>query len=462
MKKVLLKILKQSIIFLIISTTFICLNIYFDTVPAKTLGTIIDYLPKSNDFYDEIIKNIYILIGASLLCMTFRLIWKLCIQAISRNAERVMKDEIFKQFLKLKLDSIQNIKNGELMSYMTKDIAEVRSLIYRVSNQIVRAIAIFVIAISRMKEVDSRLTVIVLIPLILSVIITFLIKNKISKSFKVAQQEFTYLSEFVQESTDSIRTTKAYSIEDSQNETFVRKNNSVRLSNQEVDYYQVLFYTSIDICFGLSIGITLIYGSNLVLRQLITVGDLVAFIGYLSLFANPMIWIPAIVSKAKRAFISYGRLNKLYSLDVEEIGDNASSETNSIKGEIKIDNLTFNYPEYTDNVLKNISLTIPENSTLGIIGTIGSGKTTLVNLLLRLYDFEDGKIFINGQDIKSLDLEDLRKSFCYITQDSFLFSNTIKNNITLFKDIYKDEDILDSTNKAMFKSDLDRMEDGII
>lgn len=461
MKKVILKILRDSIIFLIISTIFISLNIYFDTIPAKTLGTIIDYLPKSNVYEDEIIKNIYVLIFASLLCMVCRLVWKMCVQVISRSAEKTMKDEIFKQFLRLKLDSIQNIKNGELMSYLTKDIAEIRSFIYRLSNQIVRAVAIFIIAITRMKEVNSKLTVTVLIPLLLSIVITFFIKNKISKSFKEAQTKFTAMSEFVQESTDSIRTTKAYSIEDSQSKTFVRKNNSVRLANQTVDYYQALFYTSIDICFGLCIGISVIYGSSLVLSHQISVGDLVAFTGYLALFEKPMIWIPAIVSKAKRARISYARLDKLYSLEVEPISDDASSDANTIKGDIVIKNLTFNYPEYTDEVLKNVSLRIPQGSTLGIIGTIGSGKTTLTNLLLRLYDFENNKIFIDGKDIKSLDLEDLRKSFCYITQDNFLFSNTIKNNITLFKDEYREEDVIDSVDKAMFKSDLDSMKDGI-
>lgn len=130
-------------------------------------------------------------------------------------------------------------------------------------------------------------------------------------------------------------------------------------------------------------------------------------------------------------------------------------------GNIEIKDLTFNYPEHIETVLNNINVTVNKGETLGIIGTIGSGKTTLMNLLLKLYQVKDGKIKIGGKDINEIPVEVLRENICYITQDNFLFSTTLKENISLFKDEYKEEDIYKSTQKAMIKEDIENMKNGI-
>ena len=151
----------------------------------------------------------------------------------------------------------------------------------------------------------------------------------------------------------------------------------------------------------------------------------------------------------------------MFKLPEEEIDNFEKSNEDKLNGDIEIKNLTYNYPGYIETVLENINIDIKKGESLGIIGVIGSGKTTLMNLLLKLYDVERGKIFIDGKDINDIPVKIIRDNICYITQDNFLFSATLKENINLFKDEYKDEDIEDSTKQAMIYDEISHMDDGI-
>lgn len=288
-----------------------------------------------------------------------------------------------------------------------------------------------------------------------------ILKKYVEKSFKKSQKHFTKLSEYVQESTDAIRTTKAYSGETNQLKKFIKKNKLLKMSNIAVDIYSTLLSSTVMICFGFCYGITILYGSRLVLAKTISIGDLVAFTGYIDLFFTPLFWLPGIISKIERAIISYHRLEKVFNLEKENLKLEGISNNERIHGDISIKNLTFNYPGNMDIILDDISIDIKEGETLGIIGTIGSGKTTLMNLLLRLYQVQDGKIFINNTDINNIELAKLRNSVSYITQDNFLFSTTIKDNISLFRNTFDDSEIEESTEKSMISDDIGNMKNGI-
>lgn len=175
---------------------------------------------------------------------------------------------------------------------------------------------------------------------------------------------------------------------------------------------------------------------------------------------GPVTWIPGVISRYKRAKLSYQRLDKVFALEKEKINNKAVRE-DDFKGNIEIKDLSFNYPDNLETVLKHINLKVNKGETLGIIGTIGSGKTTLMNLLLRLYPVPDKKIFIDGKDINEIPLMSLRNHICYITQDNFLFSTTLKENIKLFKDEFEDEQVKESTKNAMIYDDIEKMQNGI-
>ena len=461
MKDILISIYKKLSLKMFIVVTLVAVNVYLLTYPSKVLGNIIDLLGNIEANKPEILSLIIKLLIASLILIVIRVIWKYTLAFITRTVEKDLRDKLFDHFLRIKLSSIQDIKNGEIMSYFVKDIGEIRGFTYRFLSHASRVFFIFIITIIMMIQVDLSLTIAAICPIVLTTYIILILKNYVEKSFKKSQRYFTNLSEYVQESTDAIRTTKAYSGETNQLKKFIKKNKILKMGNIAVDIYSTLLSSSVMICFGFCYGITILYGSKLVLENKITIGDFVAFTGYIDLFLTPLFWIPGIISKFKRAQISFNRLDKVFTLEKENLMLEGISSSERISGDIKIQNLSFNYPGNLDMILDDITVEIKQGETLGIIGTIGSGKTTLMNLLLRLYPVSNGKIFIGGQDINDLDLAKLRNSISYITQDNFLFSTTIKDNISLFRDEFQDKEIEESTEKSMISGEIEKMKNGI-
>ncbi len=462
MKKVIIDSLKKYKLSSLIHFIFIGLNIYLLTIPAKIIGDIVDMLYDIETNKQNIINNIYFLLGICVVLLSVRMVWKYTETVISRGFERDIKEKLFERFLKLKLKDIQNIKNGEIMSYFVKDTNEIRSAVYRIISHGARIVYTFIIAIYQMASgVNIYLTIATIIPILIASFLIVKIKNQVEKSFAKAQDRFTELSEYIQESTDSIRTTKAYACERNQLEDFIKKNRKVRQSDNTVDIYSNLLTTTVNICFGLCYSIALLFGGKLVVDGQITVGELVTFNGYIGLFVGPVSWIPPLIARIKRAQISYRRLNKVFELDTEKVNVKEKEVENKLEGNIVIRNLNFHYPEVMENALEDINIEIKKGETLGIIGTIGSGKTTLMNLLTRLYSIPRGKIEIDGKDINDIPIEVLRENICYITQDNFLFSSTLKDNISLFKEEYRTEEIKDSTKKAVIYDEISKMPKGI-
>ena len=463
MKKTLIKILNKYKLTTFLTVFFIMLNIYFLTYPPKIIGKIVDLLYNVEVNKDQIITNTFYLLGICIILLIVRMPWRWLVGYVPRSIERDIKDKLFEQFMKIKMTNIQNIKNGELMSYFVKDISEIRAFIYKALSHGTRFVFTMIIATyAMMSGVNVNLTIITLIPIIITTLIIIKIKMYLEQSYRKSQKYFTELSEFVQESTDAIRTTKAYTGETNQLKEFIRKNRCLREANNAVDVHSTLLSTCLNIGFGLCYGISLLYGSKLVLEESISIGDFVAFNGYIGLFVGPVSWLPAVISRYKRAELSYKRLDKVFNLEREKISIKGNLQNEEgIKGNIEIKDLTFNYPEHIETVLNNINVTVKKGETLGIIGTIGSGKTTLMNLLLRLYPVQNGKIFIDEQDINDIPLKTLRDNICYITQDNFLFSTTLRENVKLFKDGFEEEEIKESTKNAMIYDDIEKMQNGI-
>lgn len=465
MKKVLIDAIKKYKWSCILQIVLIGINMYLLTFPSKIIGQIIDLLYDIGSNKEKILAYTFYLIGIVILLLFVRTPWRYLSGYIPRSIEKEIKNKLFDQMLKIKMESLQKIKNGELMSYFVKDIMEIRAIIYRLMSYGSRIVFILIIVTATMIQgVDLKLTIITLLPILFTCFLVVKIKKYVERSFQKSQKYFTELSEYVQESTDAIRTTKAYSQEGYQLKEFIRKNKRLKASNNAVDVHSTLLSCSINICFGLCYGISLLYGSKLVIEGQITVGDFVAFNGYIGLFVGPVSWLPGLISRFKRAQISYHRLDKVFDLEREKLSLSTKEGFNSknkLKGNIEIKDLTFNYPENIDMVLENINLEVKQGQMLGIIGTIGSGKTTLMNLLLRLYRVPNGKIFIDGIDINEIPLMVLRNSICYITQDNFLFSTSLKENISLFREEFKQEEIEDSTKGAMIYDDIEKMENGI-
>lgn len=462
MKQELIQTLKKHKWKILLEVILIVINVIFIAYPSKIVGEMIDLLYNADANKAEIIKSIINLLLVAIATLVTRTLWKDLDFKLYINMDKELKDKLFTKLLKAKVKSLDEIKNGEIMSYFVSDLRKVTNIMTKFISTGTRIIANFVVVIIMMaKSSNMKLTLISLIPVFITVVVIILIRDKIDKSIRLVQKSFTDLSEYVQESTDSIRTMKAFCGEEKQINEFENKNSVLKKNNIRVSKEQNLLFVSISLGFGIAYAISLLYGSKLVLNGEITVGDLIAFNGYLVVLEPTVNWTPWLLSRVKRFKVSYERLCKMFNLPEEEIWDFEIENTDKLEGNIEIKNLTYNYPGYIETVLENININVKKGESLGIIGVIGSGKTTLMNLLLKLYDVEKGKIFIDGTDINDIPVKTIRDSICYITQDNFLFSATLKENINLFKDEYKDEDIEKSTKNAMIYDEISDMEEGI-
>lgn len=462
MKQELIKSLKKYKWKILIEIILIVFCVIFIAYPSKLIGKMVDLLYNAEMNKTEIIKSVIQLLFVSLVIIVTRIAWKNLDFRINIYIDKDIRDRLFTKLLKAKVESLNEIKNGEIMSYFVSDLRKVTMTTSKFISTGTRIIANFAVAITMMSSsCNIKLTVISLIPVFATIVIIILIRNRMDKSFKLAQKSFTDLSEYVQESTDSVRTMKAFCGEEKQIEEFEKKNATLKKNNISVSINQNLLFVCVSFGFGIAYAISLLYGSNLVLKNEISIGDLIAFNGYLAILEAPVTWIPWLLGRAKKFKVSFDRLDKMFKLPEEEIEDFEKNDNDKLEGNIEIKNLTYNYPGYIETVLENININIKKGESLGIIGVIGSGKTTLMNLLLKLYDVERGKIFIDGKDINDINVKTIRDNICYITQDNFLFSATLKENINLFKDEYKDEDIEESTKQAMIYDEISSMEEGI-
>lgn len=462
MKKELIKSLKKYKWQILIEIILIIISVIFIAYPSKIVGRMIDLLYNAESNKSEIIKSIVQLLSISIGILITRALWKNLDFRTNIYIDKDLKDRLFTKLLKTKVKSLDEIKNGEIMSYFVSDLRKVTMTTAKFISTGTRIIANFTIAIIMMSNsCNIKLTLISLIPVFITIVVIIFIRKRWMDVMKEAQKSFADLSEYVQESTDSIRTMKAFCGEDKQIEEFKDKNATLKKYNISVSKNQNLLFVCVSLGFGLAYAITLLYGSNLVINGKISIGNLIAFNGYLAMLEGPVMWIPWLFGRAKKFKVSFDRLNKMFKLPEEEIDNFEKSNEDKLNGDIEIKNLTYNYPGYIETVLENINIDIKKGESLGIIGVIGSGKTTLMNLLLKLYDVERGKIFIDGKDINDIPVKIIRDNICYITQDNFLFSATLKENINLFKDEYKDEDIEDSTKQAMIYDEISHMDDGI-
>ncbi len=462
MKNIILEVLKRSKWIILFEIIFIIINILLTTYPAKIIGEIIDLMYNMDEFKNVILQKTGIILVICIGILIVRTSWKYLEISMSNTFVTTLRNKLFEKLMKIHLEELKDIKNGQIMSYFVSDIKTMRAFVSRVISTITRIVMTGVIVIGTMStDVNINLTLAILIPIVITTIIVVILKSYVEKNYKQAQKDFTDLSEYVQESTDSIRTTKAYVGEEKQTKEFIVKNKKVKDSNNKLEVYSSLLHTTIQSCVGICYAISILYGSNLVLQNKITVGDLVAFNGYIALLVTPMNAIPWIVNKYKRAVVSYNRLNDVFSLKEEDVEINEKKVDNELQGHIKIDNLTYTYPGTKKEVLKDINLEIKPGKNLGIIGVLGSGKTTLANLLLKLYRVKENKIYIDGEDINDIDTKVLRENICYITQENFLFSTSLKENISLFREEYKDEEIKNSTKSAIVYDDILEMPENI-
>lgn len=438
-KNIIKNFIRDNLLTYIAGLIFMLTSSYVQTLFPKVLGNTIDILKNPDFNHHSVIMNIFyiLLIASGTFISTY--IWRNLVIGNGRKLECTLRENLFDHFQKLSPEFYNKRKTGDLIAYAINDITAVRMTIGPATAMAINGVVICAASIYSMTQaINWKLTMLSLLPLPFVVFFMMKIGKIVQKRFKRVQESFASISDRVQENIYGIRVIKAYVQEDDEVNNFEKLNGQMMESNLGMVKISAFLQPAIEICFTVSFVVNLILGGKMVLNGSITLGDFIAFNTYLTMIMTPVISIGRVINVFQRGMASYKRLNEIFSVE-PQIKDGQKIINTPMKGKIEIKNLSFSYPGTGEQVLKDISLTIPVGHTLGIVGKTGSGKSTLVNLLLKMYNSEPGTIFIDGTDINDYPLETLRDCFGYVPQETFLFSATIGENIKFFKDIYSEE-----------------------
>lgn len=371
------------------------------------------------------------IVGASLFAGIFRFMIRQTIIVVSREIEYDLRGDFWKHIQLLPMRYFQNTSTGNIMAHATNDINAVRMFIgpavmYSIDTS-VRLIMVLILMLS----LNTSLTIYALLPLPLLSILVYKVGKLIHSKFTVIQEKFSQLTTIAQENFSGIRVIKSYVREESEMKRYAEQSKDYLKKNMNLVKTQALIMPLLFLITGLSIIIVIWLGGTKVINGDLTLGEITAFIVYLGILIWPMIAFGWVINIIQQAEASMKRLNKIFS-EPYEICDTEKTNYSikSIRGNIELRNVSFRYTEHSPYILKDINLKIPAGSTLAIMGYTGSGKTTLVNLIPRLYDCTDGEVLIDGNNVKEIPINILRPGIGLVQQESFLFSDTILNNIS--------------------------------
>ena len=420
---------------------------YCQLYVPEFVGEIVDFFNGDkidSDIADqEVILNIIInVLLVAIAMFVGRIIYRYTLFYASRNMEAGLRDEMFLKATRLQTSFYHENKLGGIMSIFTNDLETIEEFIGWGTVQLVDAVFLSILAIYKMFKLDWVLTIVALIPAILIIVWGFFVEKVFSKKWELRQKEYDKVYDFAQENFTGIRVIKAFVQENAQIFAFSKAAKRTKDANIDFVRTDALFESTLSLIIALIISIILGFGSYIVYSCVsgnpliifnqeikLTSGNLITFIGYFDTLVYPLIAIGGIFTQRSRARTSLGRV--INFLDTPETIVNPKNPLylKDCKGEIEFNNFSFSYPSSEVESLKNINLKINPGEKIGIVGKIGCGKSTLVNILLRLYNVDKNTVKIDGKDIMDLDIQDLRNNISYVPQDNFLFSTKIEDNI---------------------------------
>ena len=443
-----------GVVFTVISNVFVI-------VPAQLVRIAIDYVVESFALYRPLMQGgmgeiarenflqFVLIFGVLILVMAllrgfFLFLIRQTLIIMSRRVEYDMKNEIFEHYQNLPLSFYRKNSTGDLMARISEDVSRVRMYLGPAIMYGLNLLILFPLVIFYMISVNPELTLYSLLPLpVLSVSIYF-VNNLINERSEKIQRSLSELSTYVQEAFSGIRVLKAFVREADSAREFAIKSEEYKTKSINLTRVNALFFPLIMALVGISTIITVYVGGLQVIQGEIGYGVIAEFILYVNILTWPVTSLGWVTSIIQRAAASQTRINEF--LDIKNDIVSLENLEKEIQGVIKVENLSFRYPESGIQALDQVSFEIKAGQTLGIIGTTGSGKSTIANLLMRMYDPTSGKIEVDGQDIRNYNISSLRKQIGFVPQDVFLFSDTIANNIAFGID-HSDKAIVEKAAK---------------
>jgi len=402
-----------------------------------------------------------LIVLASLLSGLFRFFIRQTIIVVSRKIEFDMRQDFWAHIQKLPLKYFQNNSTGNIMAHATNDINAVRMFVGPAVMYSIDTGIRFLIVIAIMLSIDVKLTVYSLLPLPLLSYAVFKLGKLIHTRFTLIQEKFAELTAKAQENFSGIRVIKSYVREKNEINRFQDLSKDYINKNMSMVSIQAWIQPTLFLVTGFSNIAVIWIGGSYIIQGTMNLGQIVAFVFYLGILIWPMIAFGWVINIIQQAEASMKRLNHIYAqpYDIED-NDSTRQEIKEIKGDIQFSNVSFRYSENLPYILKNINLKIPAGSTTAIMGFTGSGKTSLINLIPRLYDVSDGSLLIDGHNVKDFPLGVLRTNIGLVQQESFLFSDTIINNIAYGLNSVDKDRILEACRIAHFDKDVESFPGG--
>jgi ATP-binding cassette subfamily B protein len=412
-----------------------------------------------DELKDVLFLNIVLIIGASLISGFFTFLMRQTIINVSRFIEFDVKNEIFSHYQSLDQIFYKKNRTGDLMNRISEDVSKVRMYYGPVLMYGTNAIVLFIIIIFYMYSVAPKLTIYSLIPLPILSVFIYRISNLINKKSTLVQESLSDLSTYSQESFSGISVLKSFNIQDIIFNRFDRYAFNSFKNSLSLAKIQAWFFPIILFLIGLSNLIVIYIGGKEFIDGNIEIGVIAEFIIYVNMLTWPVTLVGWVTSIVKQAEASQKRIN--------EFLDSASSITNGTSRLIDVNNkdiifknVCFKYEQTGIEIFKSFNLKINSGKVLGIVGKVGSGKTSLVDLISRIYDPQKGDIFIGNKNLKSIEISELRSLISYVPQNNFLFSESIKKNIEFGNPNSSIEDIINAAKLAEIDLEIEKFENG--
>jgi ATP-binding cassette subfamily B protein len=434
---------------------------FLQLVIPLVLKNAIDLLTIQTATTQLLIRQGMIILSLALVIAVFRYIWRYLLIGHSRKVEQSLRNALYQHLQTLSLTFYQKTKTGDLMARAINDINAIRMATGMGLVAMTDGLVLGIAAVGFMLSINVTLTLISLIPAPIIIVLTRVLTKRMSSGFERVQKTFSDLTERVREAFAGIRIIKAYNRESWGYQRVKDEGQQYIAVNMNLAKTLAIFFPMMVIFTNAGLAVVIWLGGRLTILRDITTGDFVAFISYLNLLTWPMMAMGWVTNLVQRGSASMRRINGVLG-EVPEIRDSAQSmRVHIIKEKIEIKNLHIKYPGHTDFALKGIHLNIDVGETIALVGRVGSGKTTLLRAIPRILEAPPGTLFVDGLDLRQITLDTLRRNIGFVTQDVFVFSDTIRNNIVFGRAGVSQNEIEDVLRAADVFEDIEDLENGL-
>lgn len=450
---------------LAIGTVFIIIANLFALYPAEFVRKAFDAVilsmntGNSSNTSEILIKYGSLIVLFAILKGIFMYCMRQTIIVISRKIEYDLKNEIYQQYQALSISFYKKNKTGDLMNRISEDVSRVRMYLGPALMYAINIFILFLLVISKMLSISTTLTFFVLLPLPILAVSVYFVSSTMNKRSEKVQAQLSDITTVAQETFSGIKIIKSFSNEENALEVFMNSCKNYTKRQLELVKIEALFFPLIISMIGVSSVLTVYIGGLESFKGNISTGNIAEFIIYVNMLAWPVASIGWITSLVQRAAASQERINDflLLTSDIE----NKTTEHTPIEGDIVFNEVNLSYTDTNIQALKNLSFRLKQGNTLGIFGKTGSGKSTIANLVCRLYDTSTGSISFGNTNIKNLNLNSLRTAIGYIPQDGYLFSGTIRENIAFSSDTIDNQKIIEAAKKADILDEINNFKEGL-